>query len=85
MGRLAPKFPVALKEMPAYIAQLLPQPPTAVAWPKKVALLPMDGNDNYGDGRVRPRDPAGQSGEGLTAAARSAEWSKQELTPAPYE
>ncbi len=49
MGKLAPQFPVALKEMPAYAAQPLPQPPSAVDWAKNVSAWPMDGNDRYGD------------------------------------
>jgi hypothetical protein len=49
MGKLAPQFPVELKEMPAYIAQPLPQAPTAVDWAKNVVSWPMDGNDAYGD------------------------------------
>ncbi|MBR7826781.1 hypothetical protein KDK95_10745 [Actinospica sp. MGRD01-02] len=49
MGKLAPQFPVELKEMPAYIAQPLPQAPAAVDWAKNVVSWPMDGNDTYGD------------------------------------
>jgi len=49
LGKLAPQFPVALKEMPAYAAQPLPQPPSAVDWAKNVSAWPMDGNDRYGD------------------------------------
>jgi hypothetical protein len=49
MGKLAPQFPVGLKEMSAYAAQPLPQPPPAVDWAKNVSAWPMDGNDQYGD------------------------------------
>lgn len=49
LGKLAPQFPVALKEMDAYASQPLPQPPATVDWSKKVSTWPMDGNDVYGD------------------------------------
>jgi hypothetical protein len=49
MGKLAPQFPVGLKEMSAYAAQPLPQPPATVDWAKNVSTWPMDGNDRYGD------------------------------------
>jgi hypothetical protein len=49
MGKLAPQFPVALKELSAYTPKPLPQPPTSVDWAKNVATWPMDGNDVYGD------------------------------------
>src|SRR5258708_3311383 len=49
MGKLAPQFPTALKEMAAYAPTPLPQPPASVDWAAKVAAWPMDGNDVYGD------------------------------------
>jgi hypothetical protein len=49
MGKLAPQFPVGLKEMPAYAADPLPQAPPTVDWSKNVSTWPMDGNDKYGD------------------------------------
>jgi hypothetical protein len=49
LGKLAPQFPPALKELAAYTPQPLPQPPTTVDWAANVADWPMDGNDTYGD------------------------------------
>lgn len=49
LGKLAPQFPVALKEMGAYAVRPLPQPPATIDWSKNVSVWPMDGNDVYGD------------------------------------
>ena len=49
MGKLAPQFPVGLKELPSYATQPLPPAPASVDWSKNVSAWPMDGNDQYGD------------------------------------
>jgi hypothetical protein len=49
LGKLAPQFPVALKELHSYTVEPLPAAPAAVDHSAKVATFPMDGNDKYGD------------------------------------
>ena len=49
LGKLAPQFPEALKDLTAYTPQPLPQPPVSVDWANNVGTWPMDGNDQYGD------------------------------------
>jgi hypothetical protein len=50
LGKLAPQFPVGLKELPSYAVQPLPAPPDSVDFTKAVTGgFPMDGNDTYGD------------------------------------
>lgn len=48
-GKLAPQFPLALRELPAYTTAPLPAPPASVDYATNVASWPMDGNDVYGD------------------------------------
>jgi hypothetical protein len=49
LGKLAPQFPVALKELHSYTVEPLPAAPAAVDHSAKVPTFPMDGNDKYGD------------------------------------
>ena len=49
LGKLAPQFPLALKELPEYTVRPLPAPPPAVNYAANVVGWPMDGNDTYGD------------------------------------
>jgi hypothetical protein len=49
LGKLAPQFPVVLKELNAYTTAALPRPPASVDWGGSVTSWPMDGNDRYGD------------------------------------
>ena len=50
LGKLAPQFPTAVKELPNYTTQPLPPAPNAVDWATKVTGgFAMDGNDQYGD------------------------------------
>jgi hypothetical protein len=50
LGKLAPQFPVAVKDMHCYMVAPLPKAPAAVDHATQVtAGFPMDGNDRYGD------------------------------------
>lgn len=50
LGKRAPQFPVAVKEMHCYATEPLPAPPASVDYAGKVAGgFPMDGNDTYSD------------------------------------
>jgi hypothetical protein len=49
LGKLAPQFPTALKELRSYTTEPLPAAPATVDYATNVSTFPMDGNDQYGD------------------------------------
>jgi hypothetical protein len=49
LGKLAPQFPTAVKEMHCYATAPLPAAPPSVDYTKHIpGGFPMDGNDKYG-------------------------------------